>query len=96
MIMRSLIIQSEDRIKIIQDFAEKKSLFLCFDTRKQYGIHLGRNFTKINEDTQALTKAKQINWTEENAGLNALSRFIQSNTKTWKKFFSKDNYYIGE
>ena len=98
MIMRSLIIRKRRQNKNHPRLRREKKFISLFLTHGSSTEFISEEILqKINEDTQALTKAKQIViWTEENAGLNALSRFIQSNTKTWKKFFSKDNYYIGE
>ncbi len=90
--------EAEDRIKIIQDFAEKKEVyFFVLDSYGSSTEFISEEILtkKINEDTQALTKAKQIViWTEENAGLNALSRFIQSNTKNLEEIFSQKTIII--
>ncbi len=75
--------EAQDRIKIIQDFAEKQGVFLniieSFGSSTEF-ISEEILTKKITEQAQSLQKAKQIViWTQENAGLNALSRFIQNN-----------------
>lgn len=75
--------ENKDRIQIIQNYAEKKGVFLKII--ESYGSStefiseeiLTKKLTEAIEDVQ---KAKQIAiWTKENSGLNAISRFIQNN-----------------
>lgn len=77
--------EDQDRIKIIQEYAEKKGVYLklieSFGSSTEF-ISEEILAKKITEEANTLQKAKQIViWTKENAGLNALSRFIQSNVK---------------
>ena len=73
--------EDEDRINIIQDFAEKKGVYMKII--QSYGsstdfISEEILSKKLAEETEFIEKTKQILiWTKENAGLNALSRFIQ-------------------
>lgn len=75
--------EAQDRIKIIQDFAEKKGVFLklieSFGSSTEF-ISEEILSKKLTEEAKILQKSRQIViWTKENAGLNALSRFIQNN-----------------
>lgn len=73
--------EDQEHIKIIQDFAEKKGVFL--KTIESYGsstefISEEILSKKLVEETGFIEKAKHIViWTNENAGLNALSRLGQ-------------------
>jgi len=84
--------ENMDRIKIFQDIAEKKGVFLKII--ESYGsstefISEEILTKKLTEESASLQKAQEIIiWTKENSGLNGLSRFIQ-NTKTATNFSQK-------
>lgn len=75
--------ENQDSIGIIKDYAEKKGVYL--KTVESYGsstefISEEILTKKLTETAEDLQKAKQIVvWTQENSGLNAISRFIQNN-----------------
>ncbi|MEK7085845.1 MAG: PKD domain-containing protein, partial [Patescibacteria group bacterium] len=75
--------ENKDSIEIIKDYSEKKGVYL--KTIESYGsstefISEEILTKKLTETAEDLQKAKQIVvWTKENAGLNAISRFIQNN-----------------
>ena len=76
--------ENKDSIGIIQNYAEKKGVYL--KTIDSYGsstefISEEILTKKLTESIDDLQKAKQIAiWSKENAGLNAISRFIQNNS----------------
>ncbi|MBI2634821.1 PKD domain-containing protein [Candidatus Peregrinibacteria bacterium] len=75
--------EDQDRIEIIRDFAEKKGTFFkiidSFGSSTEF-ISEEILTKKLTEEAQSLRKSKEIIvWTKENAGLNALSRFIRNN-----------------
>lgn len=92
-------LESKDRIEIIKNFAEKKGVYLKII--ESYGsstefISEEVLTKKLNEQASDLKNTKQIIvWTSENAGLNAISRYIQS-TKTSPTDFSNKSIIILE
>ncbi|MDA1061212.1 MAG: PKD domain-containing protein [bacterium] len=75
--------EAKDRIKLISDFAEKNGVFLnvieSFGSSTEF-ISEEILTKKMTEQASNIQKAQQIVvWTQENAGLNALSRFIKNN-----------------
>ncbi|NIA02416.1 MAG: PKD domain-containing protein [Nitrospirae bacterium] len=83
----------KDRIEIIKDFAEKQGVFIqlidSFGSSTEF-ISEEILTKKLTEETNSLQKANQIIiWTKENAGLNAISRYIQSNIKKLPTNFSQ-------
>lgn len=77
--------QDQDRIKIIQEIAAKKGVYLklieSFGSSTEF-ISEEILTKKLTEEAANIEKTKQIAiWTKENAGLNAISRFIQNNAK---------------
>jgi len=73
----------KERIEIIQDFSEKKGVFIkileSFGSSTEF-ISEEVLSKKMTEQTSSLQKSSHIIiWTKENAGLNALSRFVQAN-----------------
>lgn len=72
----------EERIEIIKDFAEKKGVYInvieSFGSSTEF-ISEEVLAKKLNEESSELKKAKEIViWTQENAGLNAISRYLQN------------------
>ncbi len=75
----------EDRIEIIKDFAEKKGVFInvvdSFGSSTEF-ISEEVLAKKLNEGSSELKNAKElVIWTQENAGLNAISRYLQNSDK---------------
>lgn len=73
---------AQERIQLIQDFSEKKGVYIkvidSFGSGTEFISEEVLN-KKITKETKNIQKAGQfIIWTKENAGLNALSRYIQS------------------
>lgn len=90
----------KDRIEIIKDFAEKKGVFIklieSFGSSTEF-ISEEVLTKKLTEEAKNLQKASQtIIWTKENAGLNALSRYIQSNQKKASANFSQKTIIVME
>lgn len=76
---------AKDRITDISNYAGKKGVYIkvieSFGTSTEF-ISEEILTKKLNENSGAIQKAQEIlTWTKENAGLNALSRHIQSNLK---------------
>ncbi len=75
--------EAQDRITLIKDFAEEKGVYV----KTIESFRSGTEFIseevlakKLTEHSIIFQKANQILfWTKENAGLNALSRYIQAN-----------------
>ncbi len=83
----------EERIGIIKDFAEKKGVHIqlieSFGSSTEF-ISEEILSKKLTEQSSNVQKADQIIvWTKENAGINALSRFIQSNKNKLSTDFSQ-------
>ncbi|MFH1534150.1 MAG: PKD domain-containing protein, partial [Nitrospirota bacterium] len=83
----------KDRIEIIKDFAEKQGVYIqlidSFGSSTEF-ISEEILTKKLTEESTSLQKANQIIiWTKENAGLNAISRYIQSNIKKLPTNFSQ-------
>lgn len=76
--------EDADRIEIIRDFAEKKGVFLkIFESFGSSTEFIAEEILtkKLTEQASSIQKAKEIViWTKENAGMNAISRFIQNNS----------------
>lgn len=77
--------EARDRIADIGNYAEKKGVYIkvveSFGTSTEF-ISEEILAKKLNENSGSIQKAQEILiWTKENAGLNALSRHIQSNLK---------------
>lgn len=77
--------ESKDRIDIIQEFAKKDGVFIklieSFGSSTEF-ISEEILSKKLTEEVNTLQKTEQIMiWTKENAGLNAISRYIQNNQK---------------
>ncbi len=88
----------KDRISIIQDFAEKKGVYIklieSFGSSTEF-ISEEVLTKKLAESADNLNKATQIIiWTKENAGLNSLSRFIQSNQDKLHPNFSQKTIMV--
>lgn len=88
----------KDRIEIIQNFAEKKGVYIklidSFGSSTEF-ISEEVLTKKLTEASDNLNKANQIIiWTKENAGLNALSRFIQSNQDKVHPNFSQKTIMV--
>ncbi|MFA6917313.1 MAG: 7TM domain-containing protein [Candidatus Gracilibacteria bacterium] len=77
--------EAEARIDDIKNYAEKKGVYIkvieSFGSSTEF-ISEEILAKKLMETTMTLQKSQQILiWTKENAGLNALSRYIQNNLK---------------
>jgi len=77
--------EAENRIEVIKSYAEKQGVYIkvieSFGSSTEF-ISEEILAKKLTEVMPILQKAQQIVvWTKENAGLNALSRYIQSNLK---------------
>jgi PKD repeat protein len=77
--------EAEARIEDLKSYAEKKGVYIkvieSFGSATEF-ISEEILAKKLTENTSTVQKAQQILvWTKENAGLNALSRYIQSNIK---------------
>lgn len=77
------ITEAEDRIEVIQNFAEKEGVYInlidSFGSSTEF-ISEEILTKKLIEESESLMDSSQILvWTKENAGLNAISRFLQSN-----------------
>lgn len=77
--------EDQERINIIQDFAEKRGVFFkiieSFGSSTEF-ISEEILTKKLTEEGTSLQKSREIIvWTKENAGLNALTRFIRNNPK---------------
>ena len=90
--------ENKDRIQIIQNYAEKKGVYL--KTIDSYGSStefiseeiLTKKLTEAMDDLQ---KAKQIAiWSKENSGLNSISRFIQNNSGKIASDFSQKTLIV--
>jgi hypothetical protein len=73
----------KERIDLIKEFAEKKGVYIklieSFGSSTEF-ISEEILTKKLTEESTDLQKANQfVIWTKENAGLNSLSRYIQSN-----------------
>lgn len=77
--------EAKQRIQLLQKFAEEKGVYL--KTIESFGS--STEFISEEVLTQKMTQTKEeinkssqiVIWTKENAGLNALSRFLQTNQK---------------
>src|SRR3989338_6629972 len=83
----------EDRLKVIQNFAEKNGVYLkiieSFGSSTEF-ISEEVLTKRLTEEAAILQKTKQIIvWTKENSGLNSISRFIQNNPKKAGNFQQK-------
>lgn len=78
--------EARDRIEVIRNYAEKEGVYIkiidSFGSSTEF-ISEEILSKKLSEHLTNLQKSSQfIIWTKENAGLNALSRYIQNNPKT--------------
>lgn len=85
--------QDQDRLKVIQNFAEKNGVYLkiieSFGSSTEF-ISEEVLTKRLTEEAAILQKTKQIIvWTKENSGLNSISRFIQNNPKKAGNFQQK-------
>jgi PKD repeat protein len=92
--------QVQERIQIIKDFSEKQGVYIelieSFGSSTEF-ISEEILTKKLTEQSSSLQKANQIIiWTKENAGLNALSRFIQSNQSRMPTNFSQKTIMVLE
>ncbi len=92
--------EAQERITLIKDFAEKKGVFIkvieSFGSSTEFISEEVLN-KKLTEESGILQKSQEIVvWTKENAGLNALSRFIQGNAKKDINFGQKTITIITE
>lgn len=92
--------EDADRMKIIKDFAEKKGVYLkiieSFGSSTEF-ISEEILTKKLTEENNNIQKSKEIViWTKENAGMNALSRFIQSAPKKNAINLSQKNILVVE
>ncbi len=75
--------EDKDRIDIIKTFAEKNGVFLkVIESFRSSTEFISEEILtkKLTEETSNLIKAQEIViWTKENAGINALSRFLLRN-----------------
>jgi len=77
--------EAQERIEVLKEFAEKQGVYIkvieSFGSSTEF-ISEEVLTKKLNEESITIQKANQIAvWTKENAGLNALSRYIQNNQK---------------
>jgi PKD repeat protein len=84
---------AKNRIETIKGFAEDQGVFIrlidSFGSSTEF-ISEEILTKKLTEETSSLQKANQIIiWTKENAGLNAISRYIQSNKDKLPTNFSQ-------
>ncbi len=91
---------AKERIENIKDFAEKKGVYInlieSFGSSTEF-ISEEILAKKITEQSLNIQKANQIIiWTKENAGLNALSRYIQSNQESLTTNFSQKTILVLE
>ncbi len=90
--------EAKERIEIIRNRAEKNGIFIkvieSFGSSTEF-ISEEVLTKKLTEESLNLQKSSQILiWTKENAGLNALSRFIQSNQKKQISNFSQKTIIV--
>lgn len=90
--------ENKDRIQIIQNYAEKKGVYLkIIDSYGSSTEFISEEILtkKLTEAMEDLQKAKQIAiWSKENSGLNAISRFIQNNTGKIASDFSQKTLIV--
>jgi PKD repeat protein len=92
--------EDQERINIFKNIAEKSGVFMKvidgFGSSTEF-ISEEVLSKKLTEEAPTLQKAKQIAiWTKENAGLNALSRFIQNNPSKNSQYLEQKNVVIFE
>ncbi|MBI5754168.1 PKD domain-containing protein [Candidatus Peregrinibacteria bacterium] len=90
--------ENKDRIGIIQNYAENKGVYLkVIDSYGSSTEFISEEILtkKITEASDELQKSKQIViWAKENAGLNAISRFIQNNSGKIASDFSQKTLIV--
>lgn len=90
--------ENKDRIEIIQNYAEKKGVYLkIIDSYGSSTEFISEEILtkKLTEAMEFLQKAKQITiWSKENSGLNAISRFIQNNSGKLASDFSQKTLIV--
>ncbi|PIR54764.1 hypothetical protein COU74_03385 [Candidatus Peregrinibacteria bacterium CG10_big_fil_rev_8_21_14_0_10_36_19] len=89
---------AKELIEIIRNRAEKNGIFIkiieSFGSSTEF-ISEEVLTKKLTEESPNIQKSAQIMiWTKENAGLNALSRFIQSNQKKQISNFSQKSIIV--
>lgn len=77
--------EAQDRIELLRKYGEEKGVYLkvieSFGSSTEF-ISEEVLTKKMNQASEEIKKASQIIvWTKENAGLNALSRYLQNNQK---------------
>lgn len=85
--------EAKERIEIIRNRAEKNGIFIkvieSFGSSTEF-ISEEVLTKKLTEESSNLQKAAQVVvWTKDNAGLNAISRFTQTNQKKQSANFSQ-------
>lgn len=85
--------EAEDRIAGMKDFAESKGVYInvieSFGSSTEF-ISEEVLTQKMSEQSETLNKANQIViWTKENAGINAISRYLKNNVKLKNNFAQK-------
>lgn len=90
--------ENKDSIKIIQNYAEKKGVYLkVIDSYGSSTEFISEEILtkKLTETIEDIQKAKQIAiWSKENSGLNAISRFIQANSGKIASDFSQKTLIV--
>lgn len=86
-------LEAKDRIELIKSFAEKEGVYIkiieSFGSSTEF-ISEEVLVKKLNEDPNQIDKTGEIIvWTQQNAGLNAISRYIQSKTDNKPNFSQK-------
>ncbi len=90
--------EAEERIKINQEYAKENGVYL--KVVESFGSHtefISEEILskKLPEQDDTLKKAQDIIiWTKENAGLNALSRYLRTNTKEIGNQLKQKNIFI--
>jgi len=92
--------KAKERIEIFKNIAQENGTYI--ETIESFGsstefISEEVLTKKMNEKAEIFTKTNNIIiWTKENAGLNAISRFIRGKEENSKNVFTKKNIYIIE
>lgn len=85
-------------IETINEYAKQQGVFIkIVDSFGQASEFISEEILtkKLTESVESLQKAAQIAvWTKENAGLNALSRFIQENKESASVYFSSKSIIV--
>jgi PKD repeat protein len=86
--------QVEERIELIKNYAEQEGVFIkiidSFGSATEF-ISEEILSKKLTEQSSSIQKSSQIvSWTKENAGLNALSRYLKNNNVNIEQKFILD------